>query len=176
TLMHAPLQNSTVRMFFSFYEEREGQTPLWQEAQDVQADAQGHFTVLLGSTRKDGLPLSVFADGKAHWLGMEVQPGQGQESEGQLQQPADEEQRVLLVGVPYALKAADADTLGGRPASAFLLAPVQTKSGKASANAATGSATPDASTSATPKAATTGTGTANYLPLWLTSSTFGNSF
>jgi trimeric autotransporter adhesin len=29
--------------------------------------------------------------------------------------------RVLLVGVPYALKAADADTLAGRPASAYAL-------------------------------------------------------
>ncbi len=31
-----------------------------------------------------------------------------------------EQPRVLLVAVPYALKAVDADTLGGKPASAFL--------------------------------------------------------
>ena len=30
--------------------------------------------------------------------------------------------RVLLVSVPYALKAVDADTLGGKPASAYLMA------------------------------------------------------
>ena len=36
---------------------------------------------------------------------------------GEVEQP-----RVLLVSVPYALKAADADTLGGLPASAFVLA------------------------------------------------------
>ena len=36
--------------------------------------------------------------------------------------------RVLLVSVPYALKAADAETLGGLPASAFVLANPQTGS------------------------------------------------
>jgi hypothetical protein len=34
----------------------------------------------------------------------------------------EEQPRVLLLSVPYALKAADAQTLGGLPASAFLLA------------------------------------------------------
>jgi hypothetical protein len=118
-----------VRMLFSLYQEREGQTPLFQEALDVKADAQGHFTVLLGSTRKDGLPKTLFVDGKAHWLGMQVQPGQGQEAAIQQPSAADEE-RVLLVGVPYALKAVDADTLGGLPASAFIHTKVNPKTGK----------------------------------------------
>ncbi|OFW36251.1 MAG: hypothetical protein A3J28_05125 [Acidobacteria bacterium RIFCSPLOWO2_12_FULL_60_22] len=34
----------------------------------------------------------------------------------------EEQPRILLVSVPYALKAADAETLGGKPASAYLLA------------------------------------------------------
>src|ERR1041385_3247005 len=36
---------------------------------------------------------------------------------------AAEQPRVLLVSVPYALKAADAETLSGKPLSAFVLAP-----------------------------------------------------
>ncbi len=166
-----------VPILFSLYEEREGGTPLWQEAQTVEVDSQGKFTVLLGSTRKDGLPLDVFVNGKAHWLGIEVQPGQGevQQSGEQSQQPDLTEQRVLLVGVPYALKAADADTLGGRPASAFLQAPA---SGKASANAATGATSSDRkgdTSSATPNASIGGSGKTNYIPLWLSGSTLANS-
>ncbi len=126
-LAHLP-PNSTVSLLFSLYEESEGGTALWQEAQNVQPDAQGHFTVLLGSTRKDGLPLDVFVNGKAHWLGMQLQPGQGQEAPSE--QPSDQEQRVLLVGVPYALKAADADTLGGLPAAAYIHTKVDPKTGK----------------------------------------------
>src|SRR5215471_15114983 len=99
----------TVRVAFSVYEFQEGGSPLWVEAQEVRADAQGRYTVLLGARQPDGLPLDLFTTGRARWLG--VQP----------QLPAAAEQpRVLLAGVPYALKAADADTLGGKPASAYL--------------------------------------------------------
>src|SRR6516225_8867388 len=99
----------TVTVAFSVYEFQEGGSPLWVEAQGVRADAQGRYTVLLGATQPEGVPLDLFTTGRARWLG--VQP----------QLPAAAEQpRVLLAGVPYALKAADADTLGGRPASAYL--------------------------------------------------------
>ena len=50
-----------------------------------------------------------FSTGEARWLGVTLQ--------GEEEQP-----RILLVSVPYALKAADADTLGGKPASAFVVA------------------------------------------------------
>jgi hypothetical protein len=94
---------------FALYKDQNSPEPLWQETQNVASDANGHYSVLLGSTREEGLPLEVFASGEAHWLG--IQP------EGQTEQP-----RVLLLSVAYALKAADADTLGGKPASAFVLA------------------------------------------------------
>ena len=55
---------------------------------------------------KSGPPLDLFTSGKALWLGVEPQIA------GAAEQP-----RILLVAVPYALKAADADTLGGKPAS-----------------------------------------------------------
>ena len=167
-------KSTSVPILFSLYQEQEGGTALWQEAQTVQVDAQGKFTVLLGSTRKDGLPLDVFMNGKAHWLGVQIQPGQGASTD--LQQPTEtSEQRVLLVGVPYALKAGDADTLGGKPASAFLQAPVASK-GKASANAVAGNTTSaNANPSATANATVAGSGSTNYVPIWLSSSTLGNS-
>jgi len=96
---------------FCLYELPEGGSPLWSEAQKVQLDEQGRYTVLLGATQPEGLPLDLFTSGKALWLGVQPQlPG------------AVEQPRVLLVAVPYALKAADSDTLGGRPASAYALA------------------------------------------------------
>ena len=98
----------TIGITVSLYSSREGGDPLWRESQMVEADELGSYTVLLGMTEKDGLPLEVFGTGKAQWLA--VQP------EGQ-----DEQPRVLLMTVPYALKAADADTVGGRPLSSFVL-------------------------------------------------------
>ncbi|MBV9573757.1 MAG: hypothetical protein JOY93_06855, partial [Acidobacteriales bacterium] len=94
---------------FSLYRDQAGGPALWQETQSVQLDATGHYEALLGATSQEGLPLSVFTSGEARWLGVQV--------EGQPEQP-----RVLLLSVAYALKAADAETLGGKPASAYMLA------------------------------------------------------
>ncbi|MBZ5615535.1 MAG: hypothetical protein LAO23_16120 [Acidobacteriia bacterium] len=95
---------------FSLYKDADGGAPLWMEVQNVRPNKAGHYTLTLGSTTSEGLPTNLFASGEARWLG--VQP------EGQLEQP-----RVLLLSVPYALKAADAETVGGLPPSAFMLAP-----------------------------------------------------
>jgi hypothetical protein len=108
----------TVSITFTLYEDEQGGTALWSETDNVQVDAQGHYTALLGSASPLGLPLNLFTTGQAHWLA--VQP---------LVQDFAEQPRVMLVGVPYAMKAADADTLGGLPASAFLLAAPATSSG-----------------------------------------------
>jgi len=64
---------------------------------------------LLGSAQVEGLPAELFSSAEAHWLGAEIQ--------GQPALP-----RILLVSVPYALKAVDADKLSGRSASDFVLA------------------------------------------------------
>jgi len=104
-------RSGAVGLTFAFYKDQQGGSPLWLEVHNAQLDEQGRYTVLLGSTKSDGLPLEVFSSGEARWLGV------------QLNLPGEEEQpRVLLVSVPYALKAADAETLGGKPPSAFLLA------------------------------------------------------
>lgn len=99
----------SVQLTFSLYQFHDGGSPLWVETQSARLDSQGRYTVLLGAASPDGLPLDVFANGAARWLGVQpALPGIG------------EQPKVLLVGVPYALKAADAETLAGKPASAFV--------------------------------------------------------
>jgi trimeric autotransporter adhesin len=146
---------------FSIYKDQYEGAPLWMETQNVQADAKGNYVAQLGATTSDGLPLELFASGDARWLGVRVNGG-------------EERPRVLLMSVPYALKAADAQTLGGLPPSAFALAvPV----GSSAANAAGGmGASPAASASplATSDVTTTG-GTVNALPLWTTSTNVQSS-
>jgi len=137
----------TVGVTFSLYTEQQGSAPLWLETQNVQADKTGHYSVALGSASSQGLPASVFASGEARWLGVQVQ--------GQAEQP-----RVLLMSVPYALKALDAQTIGGQPASAFMLAPTGLSSGKAGN---------------LPPGTITGSGTADYVPVFKGATTIGNS-
>jgi hypothetical protein len=134
-----------VGVTFAFYSSQTDGPPLWLETQNVQPDKNGHYTVLLGSTKPEGLPMDLFISEQAQWVG--VQP------EGQNEQP-----RVLLVSAPYALKAGDAETLGGKPASAFMAASSNTPSGNNGM----------AST-------VTGTGTKDYIPLWLSTTSLGNS-
>jgi trimeric autotransporter adhesin len=96
-----------VGVTFSLYKDQQGGSPLWVETQNVRVDETGHYTVMLGSASADGVPLSLFSSAEAHWISTQVSG-----------QP--EQARVLLLSVPYALKAADAETLGGLPASAFM--------------------------------------------------------
>jgi hypothetical protein len=103
---------------FLLYKEETGGPPLWIETQNVQTDKSGRYSVMLGSATSNGLPAAAFFAGEARWLG--VQPS------GEAEQP-----RTLLVSVPYALKALDAETLGGRPASAFMIAPAAGSSAQA---------------------------------------------
>jgi hypothetical protein len=105
----AAVPSGTVSITFTLYENEQGGTALWSETDNVQVDAQGHYTALLGSTSPEGLPVNLFTTVQAHWLA--VQPL----LEGYSEQP-----RVLLVSAPYALKAGDAETIGGFPASAFV--------------------------------------------------------
>lgn len=101
-----------VGVTFAIYKEQEGGAALWLETQNVESDEQGRYAVLLGSTKSEGLPLELFSSGEPRWLGVQVNLRE------EVEQP-----RVLLVSVPYALKAADADTLGGKPLSSFVLSP-----------------------------------------------------
>ncbi len=142
---------------FAIYGEQTGGAPLWLETQNVRIDARGNYTAQLGATKVEGLPLDLFNTGSARWLGVREDSGA-------------EQPRVLLLSVPYALKAADAETVGGLPASAFVLAaPVS------GAVNGTGGASATATPAAAPTTSLTGSGTADYLPLWTSSSALGSS-
>jgi trimeric autotransporter adhesin len=148
---------------FSLYSEQTGGAALWMETQNVQPDTHGHYNVTLGSTSSTGLPADIFVAGQAHWLGVQV--------EGE----AFEKPRVLLLSVPYALKAGDAQTLGGMPASAFVLAAAPT-SGASTATPDSGATTTNAGvTPATSSDVTTSGGTINALPLFSTATNIQNS-
>ncbi len=146
-----------VGVTLSLYKEQQGGAPLWVEVQNVKADRSGHYTVTLGATTTEGLPASVFVSGEARWLG--VQPA------GQEEQP-----RVLLLSVPYAIKAGDAETIGGLPPSAFMLAPAPGSTTVINQTSSPTTAPPPASSSVT----TTG-GTVNAIPLFSTTTNIQNS-
>ncbi len=131
--------SGVIAVKFVIYGESTGGTPLWQEVQNTQVDAQGHYNVLLGVTGAEGIPLDLFASGEPRWLGVQaLVPGQ------------EEQPRVLLVSVPYALQAENAQTLGGLPVSAFA------KAGTTSAILTSSSAENGNSTPATIVLPTTG--------------------
>jgi hypothetical protein len=147
---------------FSIYKDQYEGAALWVETQNVQADKAGNFTAQLGATKAGGMPLDLFTSGEARWLGVRVNGGQ-------------EQPRILLLSVPYALKAADAETVGGLPASAFVLA--SSVRGQ-STSTETSIAPVPASESVPPPPAsnvTTSGGTLNALPLWTTATNVQSS-
>src|SRR5208282_3032250 len=151
-----------VGLTFSLYELPQGGSPLWVETQSLSLDALGRYTALLGANSSEGLPLDLFTSSKALWLGVQPQlPGQ------------PEQPRVLLVAVPYALKSSDADTLGGLPASAYMLA--------SNTNAVEAISVPPPITIPPPTVGTTssapitGGGTPNFAAMFTGNSTIGNS-
>src|SRR4051794_1908025 len=97
----------TVGITFSLHKSQQDTAVLWSETQNVKLDGEGRYSVLLGATKSDGVPVEPFTSAEAQWLGIRV--------EGAKEQP-----RVLLVSVPYALKAAEAQTLAGHTASEFV--------------------------------------------------------
>jgi len=158
---------------FAIYAEQDGGVALWSETQNVLADANGHYTVLLGSATANGVLSELFGTGQSRWLGVSIARQQ-------------ELPRVLLASVPYALKAADADTLGGLPASAYVttqsLAATNAKSAIRTFTGANTTivATPQAASvslapSGIPQVTPTGSGTTDFIPMWTSSSVLGNS-
>jgi hypothetical protein len=147
---------------FAIYKDEEGGEAFWREMQNVMADAEGNYTVQLGATQPGGLPLDLFSSGDSRWLGVSVNG-------------ANERPRALLLSVPYALKAADAETLGGLPASAYMRADgsnaVHGVVPAVVANKATSAVTPKA----TANPAITGLGAIGFVPLFDTTSDVLNS-
>lgn len=143
-------------LVFGIFAEEQGGAPLWEEVQIVDMDRTGHYFVTLGATRPEGVPLDLFVAGQARWLG--VQDGTGAPRA-----------RTLILSVPYALKAADADTLGGRPASDFVSASGIVPDSRVGALAA-------AAPAAAPSTNTIkGNGTANTVSKFVDATTIGDS-
>lgn len=143
-----------VGVTFALYKEQEGGAPQWLETQNVSVGAQGRYTVLLGSSQAEGLPLELFTTGEARWLGVSVEGG-------------EEQARALLVSVPYALKAADAETLGGKPLSEFVLAqPAQQQQAVGHSAAAPSSGEKETRTAPGPITPFLATGTPNYIAMF----------
>jgi hypothetical protein len=105
--MGRPLSGE-VEVTFALYKQETDEDPLWKETQKLEVDKQGGYTALIGATQPLGVPAELFRSDEARWLGVQIQ--------GEPQRP-----RILLVSVPYALKAVEAEKLGGKSASDFVL-------------------------------------------------------
>lgn len=103
-----PPKPQVIAVTFTVYSDKDQGAALWTETQQVELSESGQFEVLLGAVAPDGLPPELFGDNEPRWLGITPEGG-------------DELPRTLLVSVPYAIRAGDAATLGGRPASAYML-------------------------------------------------------
>ena len=129
-------ETGAVGVTFSVYRSQFDGAPLWSEVQNVQADSKGGYSVMLGSTRNEGLPMELFNTSETRWLEAEVNG---------LKQP-----RVQIGSVPYAMLAENAQTLGGLPPSAYLRV--------------TSGVTPDSTSSANKNAATSNVFSAPFRP------------
>ena len=91
---------------FFIYADQQSASPLWSETQTVQITGE-KYSAMLGSENPSGIPAELFSADSARWLGVEVN---------------GREQRFLLVSVPYAMKAVDADRFGGLLPSQYVTA------------------------------------------------------
>jgi hypothetical protein len=105
--MGRPLSGE-VEVTFALYKQETDEEPLWKETQKLEVDKQGGYTALIGATQPSGVPEELFRSDEARRLGVQIQ--------GEPQGP-----RILLVSVPYALKAVEAEKLGGKSLSDFVL-------------------------------------------------------
>lgn len=153
----SPLSRITGVTFAIYKDEQDG-APLWIETQNVTPDDRGEYSVLLGKERSGGIPAELFTSGDPRWLGIQV--------EGVPELP-----RVYLATVPYAMKSADAQTLGGRPASSYMLVPSErTQNGDSAVSLPGTPVSPDIGL-----ALSSETGVPNYIAKFLSGSTLGPS-
>jgi hypothetical protein len=170
---------------FAIYADQEGGAALWSETQNVLADANGHYSTVLGVATTGGFPVDLFGTTQSRWLGVAIAR--------QTEMP-----RILMASVPYALKAGDAETLGGLPASSYvttqqleasnarpattfvngggstIIATPGVATALATQASASGASTNSSQSSAI-QATPTGSGTTDYVALWTSGSNLGNS-
>jgi hypothetical protein len=150
-----PWVEGVATVTFALYAAETGGDPIWSEAQPVSIDAVGRYAVVLGV--RQALTTEVFGAGGSRWLGVRAEGG-------------SERPRSLIISVPYAIKAGDAETLGGYPPSAFVLAGSGAAGGLQQSDDA--GATARSRTDA-PRSATAGA--ANYLSVFVDATTLGAS-
>jgi hypothetical protein len=150
----------TVEATFRIYATAEGGEALWTETQQVVVKADGSYSVLLGAASESGLPQGVFAGGQARWLGVTVDS-------------AEALPRTALSSVAYAMKAGDAETVGGVAAANLVTKDELAKMSQTSTTAV--QAQTAVQTGIEPATNPTGSGTADYVALWTTSGNLGNS-
>jgi len=148
-----------VEAVFRIYASRQGGDAIWTETQRVSVDTDGKYNVLLGAASEGGLPQAVFAAGQGQWLGVSIER-------------AEETARTKLAAVAYAMKAADAETLGGVAAASYV---TQAQLASTTQAFAATALTEQASRKVAPDTAPSGSGAAGYLPLWTSASVLGNS-
>jgi hypothetical protein len=146
-----------VEAVFKIYATAEGGEALWTETQRVSVSADGSYSVLLGAASQNGLPQTVFAAGQARWVGVTIDR-------------AEESLRSPLSSVAYAMKAGDAESVGGLSAANLV-----TKDELAKLAQTVATTTVQAQPAIQPETTPTGSGTTDYVPLWTASATLGNS-
>jgi trimeric autotransporter adhesin len=141
---------------FALYKDQSGGAALWLETQNVTLDAQGRYTVLLGANNAEGMTPELFSTKPSPMAGSAARGPGG-----------------------AALKAADAETLGGRPASSFVLAVPVAAADSGSSGQQSGSATnaalPQATCATPPCNVVTAGGTPNFLSKFQDATTVQNS-
>jgi hypothetical protein len=152
---------ATESVTLAVYTAEQGGDLLWQETQSVIVGADGRYNVLMGSSLAEGLPLDLFTTGEPRWLGVRFN------RQGEVEQA-----RVHLASVPYALKAADADTLGGKPASAYQLAEKSESTESSESSTGSESSTKSAKDGATPNVTS---GTPGFIGQFTDATSLGNS-
>ena len=151
----------TVSLRIALYQNQAGGLALWSETQSVKVDKDGRYSALLGIASADGLPRSLFEGGLARWV--EARVASESETENALAVP-----RSLLAAVPYAFKAADAETLDGRAAEDYV-----TREDLQSTVSSILQNDPHLGTDVNPMLA--GAGAAGALAYWSNATTLGNS-
>jgi hypothetical protein len=146
----------TVEAEFRIYAAPRGGEPLWSETQRVTVGEDGKYSILLGGSTEGGIPPGVFAGGEGRWLGVSIER-------------APEQARTALVSVAYAMKAGDADTVGGLAAGDLVTQAELAATARQTSSPGLLPVGPDA------VPPPSGSGNINMVALWSGPNTLGNS-
>jgi hypothetical protein len=107
-------RTGNVLLVVSLYAAQADTASLWSEQQLITLDSAGRYSIVAGATLADGIPAEVFTSGAARWVAVGVH--------GEPELP-----KAMLVSIPYAMKAREADNLAGKPATDYVLSETLTE-------------------------------------------------